>query len=266
LTALSTRLAHRMMALRWRAIGALAPRRDVHPRGLRFSLQCDNPITYYRWITYETKEPETLDWIDALDPSGVLFDVGANVGLYSLYAALRHPTMRVVAFEPEFSNLHLLRDNVVANDLHERVEIYAIALSARDGLSRLAVQDLTPGAALHTESREILDRTRTGHAVVLEEGIATLTLDRFVSESGVVPTALKIDVDGTEQLILEGGVRTLAREELRSVLVEMPRDRTRSACAELLAAAGLVHRAAASESNNEIWHRRDGPAIPLAAP
>ena len=71
----------------------------------------------------------------------IFFDIGANIGVYTIYAALRHPGARVVAFEPEYSNLHLLRDNIIENDLQDRVEVYSVALSNHTGLSHLHIQD-----------------------------------------------------------------------------------------------------------------------------
>jgi len=242
-----------------RAAHAIITRRTVYSRGLRFTLQCDNWITHYRWKSYNTKEPETLDWIDTWIQDGdTFFDIGANIGVYSIYAALRHPRARVVAFEPEYANLHLLRDNVVANGLQGRIEVYSPALSDRSGISYLYIQDLTPGAALHTESKEPLSLTLTQHPVVWREGICTFTLDAFCDETSLQPNCLKIDVDGTEPKVLEGAARTLASPQLRSLMIEMPQESgARNACEKLLDSAGLrcEWRDPLLKSPNEIWVR-----------
>ena len=129
-----------LLSVRWRAIRAIAPRRFVHSRGLKFTLQCENRITHSRWEKFNIKEPETLDWIDTWMRSGdIFFDIGANIGVYTIYAALRHPEARVVAFEPEYSNLHLLKDNIIENGLQDRVEVYSVALSNHTGLSHLHI-------------------------------------------------------------------------------------------------------------------------------
>ena len=238
----------------------LVPRRTVKARGLRFTLQSDNPITQYRSRHYNTKEPETLDWIDRWVKDGeIFFNVGANIGSYTLYAALRHPGVRVVAFEPEYANLHLLRDNIVANGLQDRVEVYSIALGNRTGISRLHIQDLTPGAALHTESPGTLAVTRTHKPVIWKEGICTFTLDAFCEETRMIPHCLKIDVDGTEIEILEGADRTLRSPTLRSLIMEMfGGPAARDACAQRLQAAGLRRAWGDRETGyNEIWVRGD---------
>lgn len=248
-----------LLHFRWRVAQTITPRRIVHSRGLCFTLQCNNWITYYRWQSYNTKEPETLDWIDAWMRDGdVFFDIGANIGVYTVYAALRHPRAHVIAFEPEYANLHLLRDNIIENGLQDRAEIYSMALSNRSGVSHLHLQDFTPGAALHTESRDTLNVTRAQHPVVWREGIFTLTLDRFCDETGLQPNCLKVDVDGTEPEVLEGGIQTLSSPRLRSIIIELPDGKqARDMCERIMYAAGL-HRgwqAPLAESPNEIWVR-----------
>jgi FkbM family methyltransferase len=237
----------------------IVPRKSVNARGLRFTLPRDNWITDLRYRTYNSKEPETLDWLDTLGANDVLFDVGANIGLYTLYAASRHRGMRIAAFEPEYSNLHLLRDNVVKNGLGARVTIYAVALGDSNGLSYLHIQDLNPGAALHTVSTDSsLSQTRTARPVVLREGITQMTLDEFCRQSRLQPTCMKVDVDGNEREVLRGGPATFASPAFRSLLIEMPSDqRERAECAAMLDRAGLSlsWRDASDSTQNEIWNR-----------
>lgn len=200
-----------------------------------------------------------LDWIDQWILDGeTLFDIGANIGLYSIYAALRHPNARIMAFEPEYANLHLLKDNILANRLEERIEVYSLAFSSRSGLSYLHIQDTTPGAALHTESRQPLELTKEQRPVVWREGICAFTLDDFCRLAEVSPHHLKLDVDGTEPEILEGAARTLRSEKLRSLFVEIPSDPvSRRTCRRLLEDAGLVRQwhDPQAKSLNEIWAR-----------
>lgn len=263
MASLASRLLARGRVWSWHVrqavLQAVAPRRKVLSRGLTFTLQCDNWVTHYRWRTYNTKEPETLDWLDARMRDGdTLFDVGANIGVYTLYAACRHPKARIVAFEPEYANLHLLRDNIVANRLQDRVTIYSIALGNRGGISYLHLQDLRPGAALHSVSNEVLTVTRAGRPVVWREGVMSLPLDAFCEQTDQWPNCIKIDVDGTEREVLEGGRRTLSAPEFRTVLIEMPDDGAeRAACVRLLEAAGLRRRwrDPSGASANEVWAR-----------
>lgn len=251
-------LTDRLLRARWALVAALAPRREIRARGLRLTLRVENWITHYRWATYAHKEPETLDWIDRdLRDGDLLLDVGANIGVYTVYAALRHSALRVIAFEPEVANAHLLRDNIVANRVADRVDAYAVALGEREGLGTLLVQDLTPGSALHALAPAPADRTPAGRPVVFRQGVIATTLDRFCERVGCRPNALKIDVDGTEPEILAGAAATIGAPALRTVLVEMPaRAEDAERCHGLLAAAGLRRvEGRRSASGNEIWSR-----------
>ena len=243
--------------LRWHLRDVLAARHTVRERGLSFTLTCNNWITHYRMETFGSTEPETLDWIDRQVQDGeVFFDVGSNIGVYALYAALRHPRASIVAFEPEYANLHLLRDNIMANSLGGRVQVYPLALSDRTGISRLHIQDLTPGAALHTESAGPLTLTETGKRVLVSEGTYAMRLDEFCAQAGAWPNAMKIDVDGGEGRVLAGAREALSRPGLRSVLVETGDD-TGTEVRGRLRDAGF-HRVAddrPSDAGNEIWAR-----------
>ena len=61
-----------------------------------------NQLTEYRVDTFFTKEPETLEWIDTFDRNKdlIFWDIGANVGLYSIYNALKNVNSKTISFEP----------------------------------------------------------------------------------------------------------------------------------------------------------------------
>ena len=72
-----------------------------------------NQLTQYRVDTFFTKEPETLRWIDNFTKKKkiIFWDIGANIGLYSIYAALKHQDIEIHSFEPSSSNLRVLSRN-----------------------------------------------------------------------------------------------------------------------------------------------------------
>lgn len=92
-------------------------------------LACPNFQAWWRAATFFDKEPETLGWIQGFGPGETMLDVGANVGLYSLYAA--HRGHRVLALEPESQNFALMNENIHLNGLVSRVTAYCLALSNR---------------------------------------------------------------------------------------------------------------------------------------
>ena len=234
------------------AIRQFSSTRTVHSRGLSFKLVSDNFITKYRANTFNDKEPEMLDWLDEnLQDGDVFFDVGANVGIYSVYAALRKPTATIYAFEPEYSNLHQLKQNILENALTRNICPYALALDENTGISQLHVQDTTPGAAKHTVSKQKLTNTHTGEDVVWREGIANMTLDEFCLLSQVNPNLIKIDVDGTETAILKGAQKTFSNPDLRTVYIEVDKDQIE--CEDILTNYGFV--LIDMPANNQIWRR-----------
>ena len=250
LVALRAGLRRRLAATAWRCRDGLFPPRTITTaRSVSLSLQRDNAVTRMRAETFATKEPGTLDWLDRLSTDDVLFDIGANVGIYSLYAARRR--VPVVAIEPEWSNLHYLRDNVLANGLRDAVRVVGLALSDATGLSALHLHDVTPGAALHTESKESLVLTASGTRVMFEEIVWSVRLDDLCKHMAAWPTAIKLDVDGTEVTILRGAPEALRRT--RTILVERPGLQRDAEGPKLLREAGLVERG--SRDENTLWER-----------
>ena len=76
--------------------------------------------------TFFTKEPETLKWIDSFNDNKkiIFWDIGANIGLYSIYAALKHSDIEIISFEPSTSNLRILSRNISINKLEEKMKIH----------------------------------------------------------------------------------------------------------------------------------------------
>jgi hypothetical protein len=108
--------------------GGMERTQAVSSRGVSLRFAVPNRINRFRAKTFVSKEPETLDWIDQLPKCCTLWDVGANVGLYSIYAAKKREC-QVVAFEPSVFNLELLARNLFLNSLQERVSLVPLALS-----------------------------------------------------------------------------------------------------------------------------------------
>ncbi len=76
--------------------------------------------SFGRARTILTKEPDSMAWIDAMQPGSVLWDIGANVGVLTLYAAMRGD-IEVWAFEPAAVNYYNLVANCELNRLEKRV-------------------------------------------------------------------------------------------------------------------------------------------------
>ena len=100
-----------------------------------------NEITKWRVSTFFSKEPETLDWIDNFDSKDkfVFWDVGANIGLYSIYASLKFKNISVVSFEPSTSNLRILSRNISVNKLENNIKINQFPLTDKENEYKIIV-------------------------------------------------------------------------------------------------------------------------------
>lgn len=173
-----------------------------------------------------TKEPWTVDWIEQhLRPGDVLYDVGANVGSYTLVAAKACPEARVVAIEPGFANFAALCENLVLNGVEEQVVPLPLVVGEAPRLGTLGYSELAAGAALHT-----LDAGGAAY----RQPVLVHTLDSLVRTFGLEPpTLVKLDVDGAEAAVLAGARECLRRPTLRSLIVEVEDDSTDVVLAEL---------------------------------
>lgn len=157
------------------------------------------------------REPETVRWIEEMQAGDILYDIGANVGAYSLIAASRG--IHVYAFEPAYMNFCSLCANILRNHLEGWIVPLPLAVSNSLCLTRLAFSSLLSGSADHQLGG-------CGNAL---QTVAT-PLDMLARTYGLPePTHLKIDVDGQEERVLSG-----AREMLhyaRSILVEASPER-----------------------------------------
>lgn len=177
-----------------------------------------NSATAWRVQTLFSKEPDTIDWIAGFAPAAVLVDIGANVGMYTIWAAMTRGA-RVFAFEPESQNYALLNRNIMRNGIGDRVIAYCASLSDAAGFGRLALSTFMLGGSSHQFSVSAEAKART--ASFLQGSYAT-TLDIMVSEGLVpVPDHVKIDVDGIEPKIVHGARNTFADPRVKSVLIEV---------------------------------------------
>ena len=200
--------------------------KTINSRNLTFKIKSRNWITKYRANSFNDKEPEMLDWIDKnLSSNDIFFDIGANVGIYSIYAALRCPSSKIFSFEPEFSNLDQLKFNIIKNNLQNIITPYSIGISNSNDISYLHIQDFTEGSALHSISNENIKLTHTGHKVLWREGVAVFKLDSICKTLNIFPNLIKIDVDGDEYKILDGANECLKNDNLRSIIIEIDKNK-----------------------------------------
>ena len=194
---------------------------NIEKKEIKFFIP--NTVTEWRVDTLLSKEPETIKWIDEFDGEKKIFwDIGANVGIYSIYAVVKHQNIEVVSFEPSFSNLRTLSRNISINNLEDQITIFPLPLSNTDNKFQMMEESEfiegwsmnSFGTGLNFEGKDFKSKNKYK--------IYGCSIDKILNDKILKkPNFLKIDVDGIEHLILEGAHDYLADKELKSILVEI---------------------------------------------
>ena len=156
----------------------------------------------YYCETFFTKEPETIAWINSFQDGTVFFDIGANVGQYSIFASTANP-VRSYAFEPYLVNFQRLCENITLNNTSNVIPLF-IALSNVNRIEKLYIGDTRFGASGNQVGQSIDERGIHFNPLQVQH-IPTFCLDDFVEIFKLPsPNHMKIDVDGIENKIIEG--------------------------------------------------------------
>jgi len=194
---------------------------DIHGKKIKY--YCLGTIPLYRYETLLTKEPETIEWMDSLDTSGVLWDVGANVGIYSIYAANRG--LDVIAIEPMPANYYTLTKNIELNNFGEKVAAFCFALTNEVSIDFFYISGSQIGSSQNSFKENIGWNYKEMEIVNHKHTTLGMSVDKFVEIfKPKIPNYIKIDVDGLERNIIVGARETLSRKELKSMLVELSTD------------------------------------------
>jgi len=180
------------------------------------------PTTAAKWRvdTLFDKEPITLEWIAGFKPGEVLVDVGANVGMYTIWAA-RTTGATVYAFEPESLNYALLNRNIFYNGVSDRVHAYCLALSDHAGLGELHLSRFLAGGSCHSLDEKV-DPYHRPATPAFSQGCVAATLDELIRAGTVPPPQhIKIDVDGFEPQVVQGAAAAIRSGSMRSLLIEV---------------------------------------------
>ncbi|MFL0162061.1 FkbM family methyltransferase [Aquirufa salirivi] len=200
---------------------AMEQNRKTKHKDVEMAFCVPNWLNNYRLDTFSSKEPETLDWIDTIEEGAIIWDIGANVGLYSVYAA-KSKSCKVYAFEPSVFNLELLARNIYLNKVQQLVTIVPIALSDKVSESLFQMSSTQWGGALSTFGAGI-DQNGQPMNEVFEYKTIGVSMQEAVDNLHIpLPKHIKMDVDGIEHFILQGGQKVL--KNVNSVLVEINDD------------------------------------------
>ncbi len=183
-----------------------------------------NSVTNNRVDTFYTKEPETLAWIDDFleDKNIIFWDIGSNIGQYSIYAALKHEKCHVVSFEPSTSNLRVLSRNVSINGLEERIDIFTMPLIDKGhNFLMMNEKNFEEGRAQNSFGDE-LDHLGNKFSPKSKYQLLGISINQLLDTNVLeIPDYIKIDVDGIELLILQGSEKYLKNQKIKSISIEL---------------------------------------------
>ena len=170
-----------------------------------------------------TKEPETINWINNFkNNSNIIFwDIGANIGQFSIYAASIHKNIKVISFEPSTSNLRVLSRNISINKFDDVILINQFPLTNKQNCYlKLNENKFQEGSALNAFGVEFdhngnLFNPQNSYKIY-GTSINYILKNNFLE----IPDYIKIDVDGVEHLILQGGNDFLSHKKIKSILIE----------------------------------------------
>lgn len=188
---------------------------------------------------YSIKEPDTLDWLDRFEPETCYFDIGANIGQFSLYPAKKYGhQIEIYAFEPQSNNYYALNKNIYLNQLKDDITAYCVAIAGESKFDKLYVPKFIPGgnrSQFGEESQETM-KVPTSHI----QGMFGVTLDDLCGKWGFpYPNYIKIDVDGIEISILRAASQVLKHPNLKSVIVELGTPKEQQEAIAIMKQAGL---------------------------
>jgi FkbM family methyltransferase len=167
------------------------------------------------------KEPWTVSWIEThIGPGDVLYDIGANVGTFSLVAARRGAS--VVAFEPGYANFARLCENIQLNGCHRSIIPLPFPVAEASALVGFKYRTLDPGQSRHGLRQDAWRPKGGAPGAKYEQPVCAMQLDEAFERFRLpAPSHIKIDVDGAEGRVLAGARRVLRSPRLKTALIEV---------------------------------------------
>lgn len=181
--------------------------------------------TVSRAHTLVDKEPGTVAWLNKeLRKNDIFYDVGANIGIYSFFAANRLGKGKVISFEPHASNFSILIENIFLNQKGETIIPLNVALGDKNHIQDFHYKNIEPGSSgSQLLESPVVAMKELDKRVKIKELKSSFSLDRLVEDKVLkMPNLIKIDVDGNELNIVKGMVNILnSKKKPRSIQIEV---------------------------------------------
>jgi len=198
------------------------PQLDKSDNNFNISFYTPNEITYYNAKTFYYSEPETLEWINSFDHNDHFIDIGANVGNFSIYYLKKFEDGFAYLFEPSFLNLRILFKNLNLNKVNNYT-IFPNPLFDKSASGNFKLSYESEGSAFSSF------QINTGFDGKQLEKVSDYNTFGFTIDEIFLNTIdiknksfhVKIDVDGAEAEVLDGGQKFLSSIYVKTVLIEL---------------------------------------------
>jgi FkbM family methyltransferase len=172
------------------------------------------PISFHNYYD-ENYEYQNFFFLKLVaKPEMVCLDIGAHIGLYSVYLA-KLCEAKVFAFEPTPSSMKILRRTISMNQFEDLITPLDMAVSSCSGKEKFYLNSSTrsiDNPVTVSEANGL--RTRFVAPNILQQAIEvkTISVDEFAKEKNIKIDLMKIDAEGAELDILKGAKNTLMRD------------------------------------------------------
>jgi FkbM family methyltransferase len=185
---------------------------------LPFKMSLSDPLSLWRARTFWSKEPETIEWLKFFGNKKnsycqILVDVGANIGIYTLYWCSLNQNFHTISIEPFDENHKLLVRNTDLNGYTEQVKIYKHSLSSKKSYGFTEVSDKRAGSS--SFKFNFVDSQGLCSSNLVESTTLDILLGEVEGQK-----IIKIDVDGNDFDILKGAKKSLMNKDIVSILIE----------------------------------------------
>ena len=170
---------------------------EINVKNFTIKFYAPTLVIKWRFDTILSKEPETIEWIDGFNNSTefIFWDIGANVGLYSLYTARKYKNSKIISFEPSTSNLRVLSRNISLNNLSNKIRINQLPLFDKNlDFNLMKEKKFIEGGALNAFS---VDHDYQGKKFFSENSYKIMgTSINYLIDNNIleIPDYIKIDV------------------------------------------------------------------------
>ena len=183
-----------------------------------FTLRNFGGSTVSRGLSMFRSQPEIPQWIDGFEKNSVFIDVGANIGLFSLYAAKNGH--KVISFEPESLNFACLNLNIKDNNFQDKISAFPVTVNDEAKISYLNLSVMKFGGSGSTFERKI-NAHGNQFDYIYSQGTISFKLDDLLEEIKAIPNYIKIDVDGNELKVVKGMIKIIQNKNLKSICIEL---------------------------------------------